>query len=93
MFLPNSAANLRWTRRPLVPFNIMALGIGMVRSLHVRDPAGWSNGRASQREEVKIHLCGGAAHKILAEIRANRNSANDTAFALVCVMPYRRDMY
>ena len=43
MFLPNSAANLRWTRRQLVPFNIMDLWIGMVRSLHVRDPAGWSN--------------------------------------------------
>jgi len=28
--LPNLAANLRWTRRPLVPSNIMALGIGMV---------------------------------------------------------------
>ena len=31
--------------------------------------------------------------ELLARIRANQNSANETAFAIVCVMPYRRDMY
>jgi hypothetical protein len=31
--------------------------------------------------------------ELLARIRVNQNSANDTAFAIVCVMPQRWDMY
>jgi hypothetical protein len=44
-------------RRPLIPFNGMALGLGMVRNLHVRDAVEWSNCRPydGPRQEVKIH--------------------------------------
>jgi len=41
----------------------------------------------------KFISVGGATQELLARIRANQNSANETAFAIVCVMPYRRDMY
>ena len=45
-------------------------------------------------EEVKfISVGGGATQELLAGIRASQNYTKDTAFALVCVMPYRRDMY
>jgi len=36
---------------------------------------------------------GGATQELLAEIRANQNSANVGACALVCDMRLRRDMY
>ena len=45
-------------------------------------------GEAGWREDVKISISvGGATQEILAWIRANPNSVNVTARALVCVMP------
>ena len=41
----------------------------------------------------KFISIGGATHELLARIRASQNSANVGAFAIVCDMPLRRDMY
>jgi hypothetical protein len=91
--LAHSAANLRRTRRPLVLFNGCVLGKGLMPCRLGRDAAGRSNCHPYDTRTVKFISVGGAAHLFLAGIRANPKSANDTARALVCITPYRRDMY
>ena len=74
-------------RRPLVLFNGGVWGEGMMPCWHVRElnclPYDLPY---DARVRVSENSVCGAAHKILAGIRANQNCANVTACALVSVM-------